>query len=416
MNWQKAIRRTIVALVGVAVLGFAAVAAGSYVGDRKAHRRIGVSVQPLPYVSDANSLERGRYLFMSRGCAECHGADGAGREFVNDGKGLRLKGPNITPGPGGVVAAYRPEDWVRTIRHGIKPNGEPLMVMPSEDYNRPTDEDLAALVAHVRALPPANGEGAVIEFPAMVMALYGVGLIKDAAEKIDHSLPPSRPVAAAQTVEHGAYVANMCLGCHGQDLSGGKIPGGPPDWPPAADLRGKDSAMDRYADAEQFKAMLRTGKRPDGSEVSKVMRTAADGTTSLVAEAPRKWIAQVAAGPQGSVAYAYGKTTHVRLADGTTKEFTEERTVEGLAFAPKGLRVAAARYNGVSLHWVGTSGQPRTVRPSSAAISSIRARVLATCSASPGRKAVPTAYERAAGSSKSTTSRKKRCRAVARVR
>jgi hypothetical protein len=29
--------------------------------------------------------------------------------------------------------------------------------------------------------------------------------------------------------------------------------------------------MVRYASAEQFVAMLRTGKRPDGSEVSKVM-------------------------------------------------------------------------------------------------------------------------------------------------
>ena len=272
MNGQKAAKRTVVTLGGIAALGFGAVALGSLVGDQKSHRRIDVTVQPLAYVSDANSLQRGRYLFMSRGCTECHGVDGAGREFVNDGKGVRLRGPNITTGPGGVVAAYRPEDWVRTIRHGVKPSGEPLMVMPSEDYNRLTDEDLAALVAYVRSLPSAKGEGAIIEFPAMVKALYGVGLIKDSAEKIDHSLPPSKPVAAGRTVEHGAYVANMCLGCHGHDLAGGKIPGGPPDWPPAADLRGgKDSPMKLYARPEQFKAMLRTGKRPDGSEVSNVM-------------------------------------------------------------------------------------------------------------------------------------------------
>ncbi len=56
---------------------------------------------------------------------------------------------------------------------------------------------------------------------------------------------------------------------------------------------------------------------------------------------------------------------------------------------------------------VGTSRQPRTDRPSSAAISSMRLRVLATCSSSPGMKAVPTAYPCLAGRSKSTTSRKK---------
>ncbi|HLP70112.1 MAG TPA: WD40 repeat domain-containing protein, partial [Rhizobium sp.] len=62
--------------------------------------------------------------------------------------------------------------------------------------------------------------------------------------------------------------------------------------------------------------------------------------------------------PQGAVAYAHGKSAFVRLADGTVKEFTEQRTVEGIDFAPKGLRIALARYNGVSLHWVGTAGTP----------------------------------------------------------
>ncbi|MGE6739324.1 WD40 repeat domain-containing protein [Allorhizobium pseudoryzae] len=92
-----------------------------------------------------------------------------------------------------------------------------------------------------------------------------------------------------------------------------------------------------------------------GGEDGKVMRIAADGSTTQIAEAPRKWINVVAGGPQGAVAYAHGKTSFVVLADGTVKEFTEERTVEALAFAPKGLRIAAARYNGVSLHWVNTS-------------------------------------------------------------
>ena len=95
-----------------------------------------------------------------------------------------------------------------------------------------------------------------------------------------------------------------------------------------------------------------------GGEDGKVLRIAADGGITIIAEAPRKWITQLAAGPQNAVAYAHGKSTVVVLADGSTKEFAETRTVEGIAFAPKGLRIAAARYNGVSLHWVATPGQP----------------------------------------------------------
>lgn len=95
-----------------------------------------------------------------------------------------------------------------------------------------------------------------------------------------------------------------------------------------------------------------------GGEDGKIFRIAADGTATLLSEVPRKWISVVAAGPQGAVAFAEGRTTRVRLADGTIKEFPEQRTVEGIAFAPKGLRIAVARYNGVSMHWVAATGAP----------------------------------------------------------
>ena len=211
-------------------------------------------------------------MYASRGCAECHGANGAGREFINDGKGMLVKAPNISPGAGSVVGSYTPEDWVRTIRHGVKPGSRPLFIMPSEDYNRFTDADLGALIGHVKQLPPVSGSGMVAQVPAMVKVLYAAGLIKDAAEKIDHTLPPAVPVPEGITAQHGAYVVNTCLGCHGAHLSGGKIPGTPPDWPPAANLTpGEGSALVRYPSAQAFGAMLRSGKRPDGTAVSIVM-------------------------------------------------------------------------------------------------------------------------------------------------
>ena len=269
---NKWIKRSLIAAVGIGVLGAAGLSLGAYLGDRKAMRRVDVAVIAVAIPSDAASLERGRYLFSTRGCVDCHGADGAGKAFIDDGGGMFAKAPNISTGAGNVVASYRDEDWVRTIRHGVKPNGRPLFIMPSEDYNRLTDADLGALVAYVKRLPPAGGDGLVVRVPALVKTLYAAGVIRDAAEKIDHSLPPSTPVAEDGSAPHGAYVANMCIGCHGERLSGGKIPGGPPDWPAAANLTpGDGSAMTRYAGADQFVAMLRSGKRPDGTAVSPVM-------------------------------------------------------------------------------------------------------------------------------------------------
>lgn len=265
---RKWLKRGALALLVLVLLALAAVLAGLQLADTRMARQVKVDVQPVAYRTDAAALERGKYLYASRGCVDCHGAAGTGKVFVDNGSDLRIKGPNITAGAGGVVSAYQPVDWVRAIRHGVAPGGRALMVMPSEDYNRLTDEDLGALVAYTRSLPPAAGTGAEVRLPLPARVLYGFGAIRDAAAKIDHSLPPAAPVAEGVNAKHGAYVANMCLGCHGAQLAGGRIPGGPPDWPAAANLTpAAGSGMAPYAEPEAFAKMLKTGLRPDGSKV-----------------------------------------------------------------------------------------------------------------------------------------------------
>ncbi|MEP3049046.1 MAG: WD40 repeat domain-containing protein [Roseibium sp.] len=86
--------------------------------------------------------------------------------------------------------------------------------------------------------------------------------------------------------------------------------------------------------------------------------TAEDGSSNLLAERPRKWIDLIASGPSGAIAFASGRTAWVRLKDGREKEFAHERAVGGLAFAPKGFRLAVSRYDGATLWWAGTDGAP----------------------------------------------------------
>jgi mono/diheme cytochrome c family protein len=263
----------ILAVIAVVLLVVAggAFAAGVWMGERKLERVVEVRVVPVPFTRDPAALRLGKYLFESRGCGECHGMDGRGIVIIDAPNGLYVKSPNITTGAS-VVAGYTEADWVRAIRHGVSPQGRALLIMPGEDFNRLNDADFAAIVAYTRGLPAVTGEGAVIRMPALMKALYGAGVIRDGAEKIDHRKPPTVPVAVAVSLEHGAYMTQMCVGCHGAALSGGAIPGSPPDWPPAANLTpGEGSVMPRYDSAAKFVAMMRTGKRPDGSEVSKVM-------------------------------------------------------------------------------------------------------------------------------------------------
>lgn len=267
-KWMKTIA---IAIAALALLGLGVLAAGLILGERKMARKIAVTVSPVALRADAAYLEQGRYLFTSRGCADCHGDNGAGKEVIN-GAGMLIISPNITRGANSATAGYATIDWLRTLRHGVKPDGTPVMIMPSEDYNRLTDDDVGSVISYVQHLPPVAGQKALIRLPWIVKMQYALGGVRDAAEKIDHTLPPSVPIPAGVTVAHGAYVANNCISCHGPGLSGGRIPGAPPDWPTAANLTpGKDSVMPRYATPEVFKAMLRSGMRADGSAVSPVM-------------------------------------------------------------------------------------------------------------------------------------------------
>ena len=259
-------RRILLGLLALAALAAGLVAVGLQMAERKRLRTLDVAVRPVALPTSAGALDRGRYLYASRGCADCHGRDGAGRVFAT-GQGLRLAGPDITPA--GAVARYRPEDWVRTLRHGVKPDRHPVLVMPTEDYTRLTDADLGALVAHVQTFAPARGNPAVIELPVPARLAYAFGALKDGPEKVDHTLPPETPVPEGVTVEHGRYVAQMCKGCHGPALIGGRIPGAPPEWPAAARIvPGPGSTLDRYPDVPAFTRMLHSGRRPDGSPIA----------------------------------------------------------------------------------------------------------------------------------------------------
>jgi len=265
LKWSGSAVGAVVVLVAGAVL-FA-----KHRGEHKQMRTVEVPTVSVVLSADPAKLELGRYLFNSRGCAECHGANGGGHTVIDSG-GMLVVAPNITPAADSPVRSYTTEDWVRTIRHGVKPSGKPVLIMPSEDYNRLSNDDVAALIVYAKQLQPTAGNPASIQLPLPVRVLYGAGMIRDAAEKIDHTLLPSAPIAATVSAEYGAYVANTCLGCHGARLSGGKIPGAPPDWPAAANLTpGQGSVMPRYPSPEMFAAMFRSGHRPDGSAVSSVM-------------------------------------------------------------------------------------------------------------------------------------------------
>jgi WD40 repeat protein len=85
-----------------------------------------------------------------------------------------------------------------------------------------------------------------------------------------------------------------------------------------------------------------------GGDDGKIVATAANGETSLVAADPKhRWIDHVALGPDGAVAWSAGKTASVQSKE--LRPFEAPSTVGGIAFFPKGVRLAIAHYNGATL-------------------------------------------------------------------
>jgi WD40 repeat protein len=96
-----------------------------------------------------------------------------------------------------------------------------------------------------------------------------------------------------------------------------------------------------------------------GGDDGKLAALNATGEVSLLATDPkRRWIDNVALHPDGAVAWSAGKTAFVRSGKLADKSFDVPSTVGGLAFAPKGLRLAVAHYNGVTLWFPNMAAKP----------------------------------------------------------
>jgi len=122
-----------------------------------------VAVSGLPVSAASPSpadIARGKYIFGATGGCGCHTKK---KEPVNSG-GRRYDGPygtvysaNITPDRDTGIGGWTDEQLITAIRLGRRPNGERLIpVHPYTVFNGMAEEDLRALVAYLRTVPPVN--------------------------------------------------------------------------------------------------------------------------------------------------------------------------------------------------------------------------------------------------------------------
>ena len=260
--------------IAIVVLVLACLAAGvRWASDRALGRRYDLHVvEPTLGRADVNDPRaRGRHLVTAVAqCPFCHGTDLGGREIADDPLLGRIDSANLTPGRGGIVGRYSRADWVRAMRHGIRPDGSSLVLMPAIGLSQATDEDLFAIIDYLSDVPPIDRTPRTTRFGWMTRLIVALGAADDifAAEesRVSHRLngPPGVSVRAAPTAEYGAYLVALgnCRVCHKADLRGGLHPLALPEEPPPPPLVG-EGAMEGWSEMDFARAM-REGTTPDG--------------------------------------------------------------------------------------------------------------------------------------------------------
>jgi mono/diheme cytochrome c family protein len=253
----------------IAILLVLAVATLYAVSSYKLGKRHDVSPQELAVMPDSAAIAYGARLATILGCHGCHGADLEGRIMFNQRFIARVVAPNLTE----VRGVYSDRDFVRMLRHGVRPDGRSAIpAMPSPSYTYLTDEDLAAIIAYVRSVPP-TGE---VNFPSTRMGLLVrfalvTGALSMPADIIDHARPPQATVDPEDLEGFGWYLSHaVCTECHGSDLRGSD-----------GFLTTPNLAIAMAYTGEQFREFLRTGVALGGREIQGMSPLARDRYASF---------------------------------------------------------------------------------------------------------------------------------------
>jgi mono/diheme cytochrome c family protein len=264
LKWIGIILSGLVGLIIVALVGV------FIISNTQINKTYDVQPAAVAIPTDPAAIAEGKRLYTTRGCVDCHGADSSGKIVADDPLLGRLVASNLTVGQGGVGSTYSDIDWVRAIRHGLGPDGQPLLLMPSDEFNALDDTDLGTLIAYLKSVPAVDNEVPARRVGPLGRVLIVAGQIPSLlpAKFIDHDAPRPATVARAVTPEYGAYLAKSCIGCHGSGLSGGPIPGVPAEPPFPANLTpDADTGLGQWQEVDFIRAM-REGKRPNGSEIN----------------------------------------------------------------------------------------------------------------------------------------------------
>jgi cytochrome c553 len=204
------------------------------------------------------------------GCVSCHGEGLRGRAMFTDNPFATVWAPNLAE----LAPRVSDQQLAQGIRQGVGHDGRALFVMPSAMYSRLSDQEVAALIGHIRSLPRGGEPTPGIQLGPLGRLFMALGRFEPVATKIEQ-FRVRQPFDTGP--EHAAgrrLAATVCSECHGADLTGGR---------PGPDQNAPDLALVAAYDQAQFVRLMRTGASPSGRDLG-LMREIAQNDTRLLTD------------------------------------------------------------------------------------------------------------------------------------
>ncbi len=254
----------------------------------------GRSVPNLKAPSDSASIARGEYIFKYQaqcwGCHQSEATDPTGPpsggllfDLTNVGPGFgKWYSRNITPDVETGIGGWTDGEIVQALREGIRKDRTPLFpIMPIDWYHDTADEDILAVVAYLKSIPPVKNGVPEREPSFVAKTLMTFGIMKPMEPVVAPLVAPPRGI----TPEYGRYVSSHlsgCADCHTprnlQDgkfyldslFAGGNFPFGEDmeTWYLSAYARNltpdSETGIGGWTE-EQFLTAVTTGVRPDST-------------------------------------------------------------------------------------------------------------------------------------------------------
>jgi len=240
---MRTLARWLGAATGAAAL--AVVAQGSWVYLRS-EAYLHSFERPPPFSlaipDDDVSRARGEHLVRTRGCGGCHGDDLGGQ---------LMWGYAVPPNLPKLAREVSAADFEAALRHGIDHTGRAMRDMPSYNFLRLRDADVADLFAYLRSAPVADHELPAASLPWSIR--WDLARDRDVAiAAILQKVPPLKHAGEDSALERGEYLAmTTCNECHGLTLHADS---------PFEDETAPSLVVIAGYDEAAFTRLMRTGK------------------------------------------------------------------------------------------------------------------------------------------------------------